>query len=109
VEEKGCYVPFDWRRDFDDHYLKDIRFICLAMSGEYVKSHFNDVTGHASEIESRKADEDCTLENMQADNQRIINGFRCAGEPVIVIEDDYEKAMHLLLVWHVEVCRTDVF
>ena len=99
MEEKGCYVPFDWRRDFDDHYLKDIRFIC----------HFNDVTGHASEIESRKADEDCTLENMQADNQSIINGFRCAGEPVIVIEDDYEKAMHLLLVWHVEVCRTDVF
>ena len=22
---EGCYVPFDWRRDFDARYLKDIQ------------------------------------------------------------------------------------
>ena len=25
---EGCYIPFDWRRDFDDRYLSSIRFIC---------------------------------------------------------------------------------
>ena len=29
---EGCYVPFDWRRDFDEPYLREIRFICLAMT-----------------------------------------------------------------------------
>ena len=94
---EGCYVPFDWRKDFDDHYLKDIRFICLAMSSEYIKSHFNDITGHASEIEARIADEDRTLESLNADNRNIIDGFQRAGEQVMVVEDDYEKTIHRLL------------
>ena len=28
---EGCYIPYDWRRDFTDEYLSEIRFICLAM------------------------------------------------------------------------------
>ena len=94
---EGCYVPFDWRRDFDNHYLKDIRFICLAMSSEYINSHFNDITGHASEIETRIADEDCTLESLKADNRNVIDGFHRAGEQVTVVEDDYENTIHRLL------------
>ena len=94
---EGGYVPFDWRREFDSHYLKDIRFICLAMSGEYIKSHFNDITGHASEIETRMADEDCTPESLMADNRYIIDGFHRAGEQVMVVEDHYEKTIHQLL------------
>ena len=29
---EGCYVPFDWRKDFDEGYLSSIRFICRAMT-----------------------------------------------------------------------------
>ena len=29
---EGCYVPFAWRKDFDEEYLTYIRFICLAMT-----------------------------------------------------------------------------
>ena len=94
---EGCYIPFDWRKDFEDPYLKHIRFICLAMTGEYIKTHYNNITKHASEIESRIADEECTLESLREDNQRIIDGFHRAGEPVILIEDDYEKTIRLLL------------
>ena len=28
---EGCYVPYDWRKDLDDEYLKSIKFICLAL------------------------------------------------------------------------------
>ena len=24
---EGCYIPFDWRQDFDEQYLLSIRFI----------------------------------------------------------------------------------
>ena len=67
------------------------------MTSEYIESNFKDITRHASEIESRISDEDCTLESLQADNQNIIDGFRRAGEPVMLIEDDFEKTMRLLL------------
>ena len=33
---EGCYIPFDWRTDFDDKYLENIRFICLAMTDNYI-------------------------------------------------------------------------
>lgn len=33
---EGCYIPFDWRRDFEERYLSSIRFICLAMSENYI-------------------------------------------------------------------------
>ena len=94
---EGCYVPFDWRRDFETYYLDHIRFICLAMTGEYVENHYNDIMKHASEIESRITDEDCTLESLRKDNQRMMEGFRHAGEPVILIEDNYEETIQLLL------------
>ena len=29
---EGCYVPADWRKDFDERYMPFIRFICLAMT-----------------------------------------------------------------------------
>ena len=41
---EGCYVPFDWRKDFDEEYLSSIRFICLAMTGRYIDEHFKDIT-----------------------------------------------------------------
>ena len=77
---EGCYVPFNWRQDFEEKYLKSIRFICLAMSDEYIKNHWDDITGHASEIESRMSDEDYTIESVSTGNRNIIDGFRRAGD-----------------------------
>ena len=45
---EGCYVPFDWRKDFDEGYLSSIRFICLAMTGRYIDEHIKDITEHSS-------------------------------------------------------------
>ena len=27
---EGCYIPYDWRQDFDEQYLAHIRFVCLG-------------------------------------------------------------------------------
>ena len=94
---EGCYIPFEWRRDFNDKYLQNIRFICLAMSERYIENHFGEIIGHESEIESRLVYADCTMGVLKADNKRIIDGFQRAGEQVMVIEKDYEKTIHLLL------------
>ena len=94
---EGCYVPFDWRRDFDGDYLPSIRFICLAMTAQYIDSHFNEITAHESAIESRLVPCDCTAVGLIADNRRCIEGFRRHGEPVTLIDSDYEAAIETLL------------
>ena len=37
---EGCYIPFDWRKDFGEEYLQDINFICLALTDAYIDQHF---------------------------------------------------------------------
>ena len=94
---EGCYVPFEWRRDFNDRYLQNIRFICLAMSERYIENHFGEIIGHESDVESRLVSADCTMDVLKADNRNKIEGFRRAGEQVVVIEMDYEKTISRLL------------
>ena len=94
---EGGYIPFDWRRDFDKPYLQAIRFICLAMSEAYIEEHYDDILDYASDIEFRRYDTQCTKPDLKADNQRIIEGFQNAGEPVVLIDDDYEQTIEALL------------
>ena len=94
---EGCYIPFDWRQDFDERYLPSIRFICLAMTGNYIEDHFDKIIGHESEIESRLIDADCTVDSLKADNKDMINGFRDSGEQVVLIDSDYEQTIEKLL------------
>ncbi len=94
---EGCYVPFDWRKDFTEDYLIDIRFICLAMTGDYIDRHFGDIAGKSSVIESRLDDSDCTIANLKEDNRQCCEGFLQAGEKVTLIDDSFEKVIEALL------------
>ena len=95
---EGCYIPFDWRRDFDERYLPSIRFICLAMTRNYIENHFDEILDHESEIEARLIDADCTMDVLKADNKSIIDGFQRVGEQVVLIDSDYEQTIEKLLV-----------
>ena len=94
---EGCYVPFDWRKDFDNRYLSSIRFICLAMTEKYIDDHFDEIKKHASDIESRLNDADCFIDNLKADNRFYIEGFRHAGERIALIDSEYERVIRKLL------------
>ena len=93
---EGCYVPFDWRNDFDERYLRSIRFICLAMTDNYIESHFDEIKGHSNDIESRLND-DCTIDSLKEDNRRYVEGFRRVGERVVLIDGDYERTLEKVL------------
>ena len=94
---EGCYVPFDWRQDFDERYLPSIRFICLAMSEDYIDSHFARIKEHASDIEARLDDSYCTAEHMKRENRRVIEGYRAVGEQVAIITEEYEETIRRLV------------
>ena len=94
---EGCYVPFDWRNSFDEQYLPSIRFICLAMSDEYISSHFGDIKTHRSDIENRLDDSYCTVEQVMKDNRQIIAGYKSSGEKITLITDNYEESIKDIL------------
>ena len=95
---EGCYIPFDWRQDFDEQYLAQIRFICLAMTEEYIENQFDEIISHESEVETRLVEADCTIDGLAADNKSYIEGFQNAGEHVVIIEDDYEGTIEALVI-----------
>ncbi len=94
---EGCYIPFGWRRDFDESYLRSIGFLCLAMTDAYIDAHFGEITEHASDIESRLCADDCSPAALKADNRYYADGFRSAGERVVLIEADYVRTIGTLL------------
>lgn len=94
---EGCYVPFDWRKDFEEKYLSQVLFLCLAFSDEYIDAYRREIAAHARDIEDRLESESPAAEQLKADNRAYIAGFRDSGERVTVIEEDYERAVETLL------------
>lgn len=95
---EGCYIPFDWKKDFNKQYLQSIRFICLAMSDEYIETHFEDIKEHASAVENRLDDSYCTVDQLKKDNQQVIEGYQKSGEDIVLIDGNYEKTIGSILV-----------
>lgn len=87
---EGCYIPFDWQKDFDPEYLESIRYYCLIMSEEYIRTHFDDIKKYANVIESRLDDEGCTMESVLADHAETLSLAQKHQLNYILIEDRYE-------------------
>ena len=92
---EGCYIPFDWQKDFDSEYLKNIKFYCLVMSEEYIRNHFADIKKYANVIENRLDDEWCTLESVLEDNAEMLTLVQKYSVNYILIEDKYETGIDL--------------
>ena len=87
---EGCYIPFDWQKDFDSEYLESIKYYCLIMSAEYIRNHFVDIKKYANTIENRLDDDWCTMESVLADNAEILALALRYKVNYILIDDKYE-------------------
>ena len=87
---EGCYIPFNWQKDFEFEYLHNIRYYCLIMSEEYIRRHFVDIKKYANVVENRLDDEGCTVESVLADNTEMLELAQKYNVNYILIEDKYE-------------------
>ena len=87
---EGCYIPFDWSKDFDQSYLDDIRYYCLVMSENYIRNHYDDIKRYASVIENRLDDECSTLEFVLRDNAQVLELAQKYNVNYVLIDDIYE-------------------
>lgn len=93
---EGVYIPFEWKDDFANEYLKEIQYYCLIMTKEYIESHFTEVKKFASVIENRLDDSYCTAESMIDENIKNLKMCKKYGCNYILIENDYKIDIDLL-------------
>ena len=86
---EGCYIPFEWKTDFDGEYLAHIKYVCLVMSKDYIRNHFADIKGYASVIENRMNDEECTMESVLADNAQMLELAQKYDVNYLLIDNEY--------------------
>ena len=86
---EGCYIPYDWKKDFSEEYLAHIKYYCLVMSEQYIRNHFEDIKKYASIIEDRLDDSSCTMESVLEDNARVLELVKKHGGNYVLIEDEY--------------------
>lgn len=86
---EGCYIPFDWAKDFSEEYRAHIRYRCLVMSEAYIRAHYRDILAHANDAEQRTCD-DCTQEGLLLDNARALEACRKYGAEYILIAGNYQ-------------------
>lgn len=86
---EGCYVPFDYKKDFDNQYLSNIEYYCLIMSENYIKTHYEDIKKYASVIENRINDE-ITIESVLEDNEYYLKEVQKHNLNHILIDDEYK-------------------
>ena len=94
---EGCYIPFDWKKDFEEEYLKDIRYICLVMSEGYIGNRFDDIKRYANVIENRLDDSDFTVDEALRNNAEVLEQCRENNLPYVLIDEDYKAKTGSLL------------
>lgn len=87
---EGCYIPFDWEKDFEQEYLVHIKYYCLVMSENYIRNHFDDIKKHANVIENRLDDTDCTMESVLEGNKQMLEVAQKHNVNYVLIDDKYE-------------------
>ena len=92
---EGCYIPFDWQKDLEPEYLENIRYVCLVMSENYIRTHFSDIRRFGSVIEDRGEDEDLSIEELLHDNRINLEGCQKHDLNYIFIDDDYSVDLTL--------------
>ncbi len=87
---EGCYIPFDWKKDFSADYLEHIRSVCLIFSEQYIKGHFADIKAYGSVIEQRLDDSELSMEELIADNEANLRLCQEQNCPYILVDETYE-------------------
>lgn len=86
---EGCYIPFDWQKDFDDEYLENIKYYCLIMTENYIRNNFSEIIKHENIIEKRLTN-DFTIEEAIKDNAKTLAIAKKHNVNYILIDTEYK-------------------
>ena len=85
---EGCYIPFDWQKDFDESYLQEIKFYCLIMTAEYIENNFSEILKFENVIEKRLTT-NISKNELIANNRQNLQRCKHLGLEYILIDKNY--------------------
>ena len=86
---EGCYIPFDWEKDFAPAYRKHIRYRCLVMSRKHIETHFADICQYGSAIERRMDDSGLNKQDLIRENENALRLCKENGCEYILLDEQY--------------------
>ncbi len=92
---EGCYIPFDWKKDFDKKYLKEIQYVCLIMTKSYINNYYSNIKKYSNIIENRICNENIDKEEFIRENKYNLDMCKKYNNRYILINDKYEVNLEL--------------
>ena len=92
---EGCYIPFDWKKYFNEEYLKEIKYICLIMTEKYLKSNYQTIIKYENIIENRKVTEILNLDELIKENNYHLEMCKKYHNRYILIDNSYSVDLDL--------------
>lgn len=86
---EGCYIPFNWAKDFGKDELRSIKYRCLVMSESYIRLHYHDIKSYANVTEHRIDDSATTMASLIHDNAETLKMCQRYGVDYILIDGSY--------------------
>ena len=86
---EGCYIPFDWKKDFPESYLEHLRYVCLVMTRQYIETHFDQILAYENVIEQRLTC-DVNKEDLIAENEYNLAQCQKHSLDHILIHNHYD-------------------
>ena len=86
---EGCYIPFNYKDDFDELYLKNIKEYFLVMTENYINNYFDKIIKYGNIIENRLSN-DINKETLIKDNIDVLKNCKKYNLNYILIEDEYK-------------------
>lgn len=93
---EGCYIPFDWKKDFSEEYLKEIEYVCLIMTEKYIKNNFQNISRYENVIENRKEKEMIDFEELIKENNYNLEMCERCNNKHILIGKNYDINLDIL-------------
>lgn len=85
---EGCYIPFDWKKDFDEKYLSAIKEYCLVMTEDYIRRNYREIQRFSNVIEWR-AEGFVDIDGLAVENEKNLALCEEYGTNKILIDGFY--------------------
>ena len=92
---EGAYIPFNFKDDFSEEYLKNIKYVCLIMTEKYIKNNIENILKYEDVIESRVNKENINIDEFIAENKYNLDMCKKYGCNYILIDDKYDIDLNI--------------
>ena len=92
---EGAYIPFNFKDDFSEEYLKNIKYVCLIMTEKYIKNNIENILKYEDVIENRLNKENINIDEFIEQNKYNLDMCKKYGYNYILIDDKYDIDLNI--------------